>query len=246
MRRLAVMALALALSSAAHAQSVVVALSVDRVEIASNFTGADITVFGVVDDTTLFGDLPFEIIVVLRGETETLTARRKERILGLWINRAEVDLTEVPAFYALQATRPISEIADLNTLEASNLGLASVARKASHETDLEFASALVRLRQAAGLYYESVETIRRPSPSVFQTRFELPANVPVGSYSVEIYVFQSGQLFANSSTPIEVTKTGAEQFIYDASRDVPWLYAIGIVLIALMSGWLGGVLFRRD
>ncbi|MHA1559366.1 MAG: TIGR02186 family protein [Alphaproteobacteria bacterium] len=245
MRRLAVMLLMLVLSSGAYSQSVVVALSTDRVEIASNFTGANVTVFGAVDDASSFANVPVEIIVVLRGEPEAVTARRKERTLGLWINRAEVDLLDMPIFYALQSTRPVFEIANADTLDALNLGLASVVGRAANN-EAEFAEAVVRLREEAGLYYENVGVVDLLAGSIFQTRFELPANVPVGSYAVGVYLFQSGQLVANSETPIEVTKTGAEQFIFDASRDAPWFYGIGIVLIAVLAGWVGGVLFRRD
>ena len=247
MRRLAVILLTLGMSSGAYSQaSVVVALSTDRVEIASNFTGANVTVFGAMDDASSFANVPVEIIVVLRGQPETVTARRKERTLGLWINRAEVDLFDMPTFYALQSTRPVLEIASADTLVALDIGLESIVGGAANNTEAEFAEAVVRLQEAAGLYYENVGDVDLLAGSIFQTRFELPANVPVGSYAVGVYLFQSGQLVANNETRIEVTKTGAEQAIFNASRDTPWFYGIGIVLIAIMAGWTGGFFFRRD
>jgi uncharacterized protein (TIGR02186 family) len=245
-RRLAITLLMLSMSSAVHSQSVVVALSTDRIEIASNFTGASVTVFGAVDDSSSFANIPLEIIIVLLGEPEDVTARRKERTLGLWINRAEANLLGMPSYYALQSTHPVIEIADADTLAALNLGLGSVEDRAANTNEAEFAEAVVRLRRTAGLYYENAGDVDLFAGSVFRTRFELPANVPVGSYLVGVYLFQHGQLVANSETPIDVTKTGAEQFIFDASRDARWLYAISIVLIAVTAGWLGGALFRRD
>lgn len=246
MRRFAITLLILSLSTGAYSQSVVVALSTDRIEITSNFTGANVTVFGAMDDSSSIANVRLEIVVVLLGESENVTARRQERTLGLWINRSEADLLGMPSYYALQSTRPIDQIADADTLAALNLGLGSITDRAANANEAEFAEAVVRLRKAAGLYYENAGDIDMLAGSIFRTRFELPANVPVGSYLVRVFLFQHGQLIANSETPIDVTKTGAEQFIFDASRDAPWLYAISIVLIAVAAGWLGGVLFRRD
>lgn len=246
MRRLAITFLMLAMSPAAHAQSVVVALSTDRIEIASNFTGVNVTVFGALDEPSRLANVPLEIVVVLVGEPEEVIGRRKEQTLGLWINRAEANISGMPSYYALQSTQPVLEIADSNTLDSLNIGLASVTDGVANSDDADFVEAVVRLRRAAGLYYENAGDIDLLAGSIFQTRFELPANVPVGSYLVGVYLFQSGQLIAHSERPIEVTKTGAEQFIFDASRNTPWLYALGIVLIAVTAGWLGGLLFRRD
>ena len=246
MKRVAAAILALAgIPTAAYSQSVVVALSTERVEVSSNFTGASVTVFGALEDPAI--GAADEIIIVLRGPMENVVARRKDRLLGLWINRAEARFEAVPAYYALQATRPIEEIADPVTLATEGLGLASlVDRNSANPEETEFAEALVRLRQDIGLYYETIGGIDRPGGTVFRTRFDLPADAPIGAYLVDVFLFQSGSLVATSSVPMEITKTGAEQFIFDASRDSPWLYAIAVVLIAAAAGWLGGVLFRRD
>ncbi len=246
MRRITATALALlCLSAAANAQSVVVALSTERVEITSNFTGASVTVFGAADDVSAGTD--HQIVVVLRGPGESVITRRKDRLLGLWINRAEARFDGMPAFYALQATSPITDIAEPALLAATGLGLASlVERAASDPDDAEFAEALVRLRQDAGLYGEDVGMIDLLGDTVFRTSFDLPADVPVGSYVVNVFLFEDGRLVTTNSAALEISKTGAEQFIFDVSRDSPWLYAIAVVLIAGMAGWLGGVIFRRD
>lgn len=248
MRRIATTALAfLCLSSAANAQAVIVALSTERVEITSNFTGASVTVFGAADDYGAGIEAPFEIVVVLRGPAESVITRRKDRLLGLWINRAEAHFDEMPAFYALQATTPITDIAEPDLLAAEGLGLASLVERASVDPDdAEFANAFVRLRQDSGLYVENAGTIDRLGGSVFRTSFDLPADVPIGAYIVDVFLFQNGTMVTMSSAPLEISKTGAEQFIFDISRESPWLYAIAVVLIAAMAGWLGGVIFRRD
>lgn len=248
MRRLVVMGIALfAMTTTALGQNLVVMLSTDTVEITSNFTGASISVFGVLEGARL-GGTAYDVVVVLEGPNEPAIARRKERTLGFWINRAEVRFSAVPAFYALQSTRPLSEIADASVIAGTELGLANVARTARAGTTIgvAFTDALLRLRQEEGVYYENAGAVTQPSATVFQSTFALPADVPVGDYTVEVVVFQDGEPVATASTPMAVTKTGAEQFIFDASRNAPWAYAIAVVLLAGAIGWLGGVIFRRD
>jgi hypothetical protein len=42
-----------------------------------------------------------------------------------------------------------------------------------------------------------------------------------------------------------VRKSGFENFVYVMSRQQPLLYGIACVLLALGTGWLAGVVFRR-
>jgi hypothetical protein len=42
-----------------------------------------------------------------------------------------------------------------------------------------------------------------------------------------------------------VQKSGFERFVGEAAVNQPLLYGIATVLLALITGWLGGVLFRR-
>jgi hypothetical protein len=41
-------------------------------------------------------------------------------------------------------------------------------------------------------------------------------------------------------------KVGFEQFIANSAHNHGWLYGLATALMALMTGWLGSVVFRRD
>jgi uncharacterized protein (TIGR02186 family) len=247
MRRLAAAAAAFLFgTTTASAQTLIVTLSTEQVEVTSNFTGTGVTVFGAVEGIAA-SDAPFDLVVVLRGPSESVSIRRKDRLLGLWVNRAEATFADMPAFYAVHATTPLADITSAATLSALGLGLTAIGNDAvSAAGERDFASALIRLRQEEGVYYEHADEIDRLGGNIFRTIFELPADVPVGAYSVEALLFQDGELLTSTQQPLEIIKTGSEQFIYEASRNQPWLYALAIVMIAAGSGWLGGVLFRRD
>ena len=228
------------------AQSVTALLSAEQVEITSNFTGANLTLFGAIELDQPAGAV--DLVVLLRGPQVGLTTRRKEQLLGLWISRASETFEAVPAFYELHSTAPLDTVAEGAVLTELGLGLDTIVpgETAFNERRREFSEALIRLQQADGRYDVAVGTIGRPSETVFQTSFSLPADIPIGAYAVEIFVFSSGRPIATAELPLEITKTGAEQFIYDASRNQPWIYGFALIAIAMLSGWLGGVVYQRD
>ena len=72
--------------------------------IDSGFTGTNVLLYGAIDKK---GD----IVVIVRGPTERVIVRRKDRIAGVWVNRDKMEFGGVPAFYAIASNRPIDEIA---------------------------------------------------------------------------------------------------------------------------------------
>ena len=57
---------------------------------------------------------------------------------------------------------------------------------------------------------------------------------------------RDGSPVAEHVSQVEVSKSGFEQQVFDLAADRGVLYGLISVAIALMTGWLGGVLFRRD
>ena len=66
-----------------------IGLSSETVEIASNFDGTDIVVFGSIEngEPELLAANRYDIVVVLFGPKEEIVVRRKERKLGVWGQR---------------------------------------------------------------------------------------------------------------------------------------------------------------
>lgn len=232
-------ALAALLWASPSSHPLVVTLSADRVEITSNFTGAGMVVFGAIDAALAENS---EIVVVVRGPQETITVRRRDRVLGLWLNTRTHDLEAMPAFYALHASAPVTQIADDSVRTELGLGLDTYA----DPTGVEFMDAAIRLLREEGHYVEEAGTVERLGNGVFRVGVDLPADISIGAYTVDVFLFASGSLVGVATKPLEVGKTGVEQFIAEASRDRPWAYAAVMVVFAIGAGWLGGLIFRRD
>ena len=53
-------------------------------------------------------------------------------------------------------------------------------------------------------------------------------------------------MIARTPAPFEVYKSGFEQIVTSAARNHGLLYGITTAMMALFTGWLASVVFRRD
>ncbi len=124
-----VLALVLAAAGSAQAEKLTVALSTPEVTISSNFTGTTVTVFGVIDRDarSVSGVGGYDIAVLLLGPPETVVARRKDRILGIWANAAAETFEAAPSFYSLSTSVNVDDLATPPVLERLQLGFDNIA-----------------------------------------------------------------------------------------------------------------------
>jgi len=245
---------AVAATGEARAERLTVALSTDEIRIDSNFTGASVTVFGVIerDAVTVSRASSYEVAVVLRGQPETIVARRKDPILGVWINRASETFVAAPAFYALATSKPLAAVSTAPLLARFGIGLDNLSflfADGTEESDpgaREFRAAFIRLKQQSGLYGEDIGGVSFMGEAIFRTAIPIPANIPTGRYSLTVYLFSGDALLAQAEDGIDVTKTGFEQFMFTSAHERAALYGLACVALALFTGWLAGVIFRRD
>ena len=84
------------------------------------------------------------------------------------------------------------------------------------------------------------------TPAVFRAAIPLPADVPIGNYAIDVKLFADGAMVARTDAALEVTKAGFEQYVAEAARDNGLLYGLATMLMALLTGWIASVVFRRD
>ncbi|MGO4836000.1 TIGR02186 family protein, partial [Rhizobiaceae sp. 2RAB30] len=83
-------------------ETIEIGLSTDKVAITADFTGADLTIFGALDnaDPLISRQGRYDVIVVLEGPARPVVVRRKDRILGMWINAESETFVNVPVSYS--------------------------------------------------------------------------------------------------------------------------------------------------
>lgn len=252
---LALLALVGCAASPAAAERLVASVSTHRVLVTSNFTGTELVLFGTVEHDPASGarHADYDIVATVTGPRQTLVTRRKERVLGIWVNTQSRTFVDVPSYFAVLATRPLETVTDADTLQHLRLGLAHAAlpqRIGTAMTDLgaddPFRTAFVRLQTEHGLYVEGSNAVTFLTPTLFRAAIPLPAEVPVGPYEVDVKLFADGAMIARTSSAFEIVKVGFQQFVVTAARDYGLLYGLATAMMALMTGWLASLAFRRD
>lgn len=238
----------------ARSESLVTALSAPKVSISSNFTGAEIVVFGVIerDAHTVARPGPYDIVVVATGSPVDVVTRRKEKLFGVWVNRNSLTFRDVPSFYSLHGSRPLDSIASKSVLKREQIGVnnlilpIAIGQNEQLAYSRDYREAFVRLKLKSGLYTEETGKVEFLNDALFRTTIPLPANVPHGTYAVAIHLFRGGALLTSQTQELTIAKSGFEQITYALAQNQSLLYGIGCVLIAMFTGWIAGVVFRRD
>lgn len=247
--------IALAGAGSARAETLVTGISDNTIAISSNFTGAELVLFGTVerDAQTIARRQGYDIVVIVRGPQHAVTVRRKESIAGIWINRQSWTFDDAFGFLAILSNRPLLDIASENTLSSFAIGLTRQNFEFSNgeatfntATRLEFSNALLRQMQSRDLYIQNEAGVEFLSKALFTARIAVPAYVPVGEFEAEILLFGDGALLNRQHVSLEVRKTGFEQLTYSLATQQPLLYGILAVIMAVLAGWLASVMFRRD
>jgi uncharacterized protein (TIGR02186 family) len=242
-------------TSPARAERLIVSVSNHRVTVTPNYAGEELVLFGSVerDADTPPGRTNYDLVVTVVGPRADMVTRRKERRFGIWINSDYRQFLQVPTYLALFSNRPFDQIASPEVQRRQQLGLNNVLlmqRVSGDYADVVpddvFRSAFVRLRTEHGLYREETSAVTFLTPTLFRTTIPLPAEVPIGTYNVEIKLFTDGALVTKADTAFEIVKVGFEQFVANTARQNGLAYGLVTAAMALMTGWMASIVFRRD
>jgi uncharacterized protein (TIGR02186 family) len=225
-------------------------VSTREIAIQSNFTGIEIVLFGAVDYSRVptVDERQYDVIMVVRGPSEPMVMRRKERKMGLWVNGASETFRKVPSFYAVLASRPLRAIAPETTLRNLGIGFSALDFKPEPTDEVNaarFRSSLIRLKEDRNLFQESDDAISFVGRSLFRGSVDLPVNVPIGTYTTQVYLFRDGNLLSQDGSTLQVHKVGFERFVYLLAFRYPFIYGLVAVMMAVTAGLSAWVVFGR-
>lgn len=241
---------ALGAATAREQPKLVPEVSQRDIEIRYSFTGAELLLFGAI----LYpgGRVPedrADIVVVLRGPSQPIVMREKQKIAGIWVNAASAEFRTAPSFYAVASSRPIDRIVDERTAAIYELGLDKLQLSPSSlnsGTEMQrFEAGLNDLRTRSGLYVERMGTVQIRDGVLYQASLPLSARVVVGTYTAETFLVRDGRVVAAAVREIEVRKSGFERFVGAFADRAPFLYGLVAVAMALTLGLLAGFIAKR-
>jgi uncharacterized protein (TIGR02186 family) len=231
-----------------------IGLSTEQIILASNFSGARLVVFGALDnaDGRTLRQGGYDIVVALEGPKTPLVVREKARVLGLWVNSGSETFDSAPASYSLASTRRLDDISQKKTMEQLSIGIENMRTDLGADPGIyspnrdEYATALRRIRMDRGLYAESYGTVEFVSPTLFRADLALPADLPVGLHTARAFLFRNGVFLRERDEKLWVVKSGFETTVSNLAVRYGTLYGVFAVALAMVTGWLGRVIFKRD
>lgn len=234
--------LALLLAAApAKGDPIVADLSSHIVAISSSFSGTSVVLFGATDG-------PGDIIAMVRGPEQKMTVWRKGKAAGIWVNAESVTFTNVPSFYTLVASRPIDEVLRPGAAALHRLGLAHLKLESDPPVSAaqagRFSQALIAVQQRDGLFVNEIGKIAFLGDRLFRAAIDFPANIPTGTYLVEVFLVRDRDIVSAQTTPLIVSKIGLDAAVSDFSAREAAAYGAIAVVMALVTGWLASLPFR--
>ena len=244
--RTLIMMLAMIIGTPVVHAAVVADLDQKQVSITTDFNGAELLLFGALD--LLDED---DIVIEVSGPLKNVAVRRKDKVAGIWLNTENVTLVDIPSFYHILSTRPLTDIADNKERRRINLGYENLpfvlaSGSSIDEGNIEdWKEALARNMEASRLWAIDHDTVSTRKNALFRTDVVLPANIIPGQYSVRVIHFRNGSMIYEDRSSIRVEKRGLSAQIYDVAHTYAPFYGIFAIIFAVSAGWLAAVAFRR-
>ena len=239
----------------AAAERLVTSLSEHRVMVTSSFNGSEVVLFGGIERDT--GVLPlrgnYDIAITVIGPRQNIVTFRKERVLGIWVNYESRLFENAPSYLAVLTNRPLQAITNADTLRRLQLGVDNMAlpqridpAPADDLPGETFRKAFLKLKEDHGLYRQESNGVTFLTPALFQASIALPAEVPTGTYEIDVKLFADGMMIARTPSALEIYKAGFEQFVTSSAQTHGVLYGLATSMMAILTGWFASVVFRRD
>ncbi len=222
-----------------------------NIEIAYSFTGAELLLFGAI----LYpgGRVPEErdadIVVVVKGPSQSILVREKQQIAGIWVNAARVRYLSAPSYYALASSKPIDALLDERSRAIYEIGLDSLqlspASGDAPDENARFVRGLVDLKRRSRLYAEAPGAVEITDGVLYRARLTIPARVPVGRFTAETFLIRKGRVLAAAVREIDIRKSGFERFVARAADRHSISYGLAAVALSMLFGWAAGWIARR-
>ena len=212
-----------------------------------------LTLFGNIEpdvgapESTVTG--PYNVIIVITGPLTDRVARLKTRQFGVWLNTQQVTFKSFPTYFHVLSSGKLEGITDVATLNVEGILPEAQAQNSAPADDWwngsVFGHELVRLMTEKGFFGVDTEGVSFLSNTAYSAQVILPHDIANGPFIAQTYLFKDGKLLARRSEGFSVRKIGFERFVGTAASQTPLLYGLVCVVLAVFTGWLGGVVFKR-
>lgn len=223
-----------------------VEIASEHIDVTVGFTGSSIELFG--DRRNAEAD----IAIVVEGPRKEITVWQKARVMGTWVNRYYMTFENMPVYYNY-ATTIDGDVDDKLDLIMRHNGIGHMAlfssldvRKSGSVIDAKpFQDALLRKKQAKGVYFPKAADIKFLNDHFFRVSFEIPASALTGEYKIHSYLIEDGRVSEKTMNILKVEQVGVNAFVYGLANNHSFAYALICIIFGLFSGWFSSVVRVR-
>jgi len=191
--------------------------------------------------------------IVFEAGNETVELNRKGRVAGIWLNVAQVAVSNVPQVYILATSAPLDSLCPPETQQELHLGTKFLRRqmKFTSEKPLtgEEFDEFMKLKTDRGGYDIGVPLKLTPlGNGRMQLTSTLPisAAIPPGTYDILLTSFRSGELLQTAHATLTIKGVGFANFMSKLARQHAALYGVMAIVIAMVVGIGMGVVFNSS
>ena len=218
-------------------------LSEKQIEIATDFTGKEIIIFGTLKNNE-------DTIITIEGPKKDAKIMKKERILGFWFNTKKVIFKNIPSIFFISSSKPVREILNKDTIIKEKLYFDEILTNTITQRNfidqknlLTWNENLIKIKKDEGLFKEY--KLNNVENKLFQTRVYFPSSTIPGNYKVTILQVKNKLILSKKNKMIKIKKSGIGEKIYEFAHSEPASYGLFSIFFAILSGLIAATLFRR-
>ena len=216
-------------------------ISNEKISISANFEGSNILIYGVINFEEEENNLLIEII----GPQTSNLILKKEKKLGIWINKNTGQNINLPSFYYIAGTNQINDKILKREFKIKGTGINDIIDEMNKELSLnKYKSEIIDINKKKEKFFEGIKPIELKENILFSTSIDLPSNLIEGNYLTKMHVIKDNMIIYTSETIIEVRKIGIEKWLYTIAYKNPFFYGLLSLFLAISFGWLASEVFR--
>ncbi|MHB9074020.1 MAG: TIGR02186 family protein [Desulfobaccales bacterium] len=229
--------------SPAQAAEPTLKVSPDNVQIGTFFSGQTLTVEGAIPAGS-------QAVLEVVGASADEHLMRKGRRSFLWMNVGEITVHDAPSLYLVMSTA--KELLTSATGEAT-WGYQSLEKRIAFTGDIEaaerpmFMKQFLELKESEHIYATfpgALKVKAAGGQSAVAGKFFLPTNTKPGTYKVVLSVISDGKMVSSATTELTVAMVGFPALLADLAYKHGATYGIIAVVIAIVTGFAMGFLFK--
>ena len=204
--------------------------------------GKKLSYFGVLDT---LGDL----VIIVTGPRKKIKVFKKERKIWFWINSKSRIFSDVPTYYFVASSKPLSQIRNDSFLRINQIGLKNLRFEGAEETEeserLEWRTGIIETMKKKGNYNSSIKKIEIIDDRLFKTEISFSSEISEGTYVVDALLLKNEKVIGSKRSFINVSKSGLGEKIYIFATKNSLIYGVFAVLTAMLFGFIVNEIMRK-